>query len=110
MHVGSNDISKGIPSKSIISNIDDVCKTLHRKNPDANISVSSILYQRYNPSLNIKVVETNDLIRKYCLTQGWDYIPHGNIGFKHLLGDGMNLSPEGNRLLACNFTSHLKSN
>ena len=67
------------PSKTILNNIDDACKKLHTKNPDANISKSSIFYQRCNRSLNIKVVETNDLIRKYCLTRGWDYMPHGNI-------------------------------
>ena len=80
IHIGSNDISKGIPSKTVINNIDEACKNLHNKNPDANIAISSILYQGYNPSLNLKIVETNDLIRKYCLTQGWDYILHGNIG------------------------------
>ena len=108
IHIGSNDISKGIPSKTVINNIDEACKNLHQKNPDANIAISSILFQRYNPSLNLKIVETNDLIRKYCLTQGWDYIPHGNIGFKHLLSGGMHLNPEGNRLFARNITDHLK--
>ena len=38
IHIGSNDISKGIPSKTVINNIDEACKNLHNKNTDANIA------------------------------------------------------------------------
>ena len=39
---------------------------------DREIVMYSELWHK--PSLNIKIVETNDLIRKFCLTQGWNYI------------------------------------
>ena len=57
IHIGSNDISKGIPSITVINNIDEACKNLHNKNLDTNIAISSILYHKYNPSLNLKLLK-----------------------------------------------------
>ena len=78
-----------------------------QKNPSLSISVSSIFLQTYNSPFNINIIEANKALRRYCLTHGYDFISHGNIAFKHLLPDGMHLSPEGYCLLAKNILEHL---
>lgn len=109
IHIGSNDIAKGVQVETLINNIDTAAKELQKKNPNVRIACSKIFLQKYNPSLNAKVVEANDALKLHCFSQGWDCIEHGNIAFKHLLNDGMHLNPEGNRLFANNLTKHVKS-
>ena len=50
-----------------------------------------------------------DAKRRYCLSQGWDFMEDNNIAFRHLDKGGMPLSLEGNRLFARNLNSHAKS-
>lgn len=109
IHIGSNDISKGIPQQQIINNVDSAGKRIKEINPNINITLSSIFLQAYDTAKSINVVETKLALKHYCLSQGWDFIDHSNIAFRHLDGDGMHLSPEGNRLFARNLTTHAKS-
>ena len=108
IHIGSNDISKGIPQQKIIDNIDSMGKRLKDINPNLNISLSSIFLESYDTSKNINVAETNRALKQYCLSQGWDFIDHQNISFRHLDQGGMHLTPEGNRLFARNLIAHAK--
>ena len=109
IHIGSNDIAKGIQQAKIVKNIDFTTKKLKDLNPDVKLTVSSIFLQGYDAPRNVKVIEVNQAIKRYCLTQGLDCINHGNIAFKHLDHGGMHLSPEGNRLFAKNINSHVMS-
>ena len=109
IHIGSNDIAKGIQQDKIVKNIDFTAKKLKDLNPDVKLTVCSIFLQGYDTPRNVKVIEVNQAIKRYCLTQGLDYIDHGNIAFKHLDHGGMHLSPEGNRLFAKNINSHVMS-
>ncbi len=109
LHIGSNDIAKGISHETLIKNIDHAGKELKKKNSGIRITCSSIFLEKYNPAFNAKVVEANEALKRYCLSQGWDCIDHENIAFKHLLNDGMHLNPEGNRLFANNLTKHAMS-
>ena len=109
IHIGSNDIAKGIQQDKIVKNIDFTTKKLKDLNPDVKLTVCSIFLQGYDTPRNVKVIEVNQAIKRYCLTQGLDYIDHGNIAFKHLDHGGMHLSPEGNRLFAKNINSHVMS-
>ena len=84
---------------------DDTCKACWLK----QLTVSSIFLQGYDTPRYVKVIEVNQAIKRYCLTQGLDCINHGNIAFKHLDHGGMHLSPEGNCLFAKNINSHVMS-
>ena len=108
LHLGSNDISEESSTKSIVANIDNTCKQLKQKKPSLRISVSSIFLQTYNSPLTINIIEANKALRRFCLTQGHDFISHGNIAFKYLLPDSMYLSPDGYRLFAKNILEHVK--
>ena len=109
IHIGSNDISKGIPVKKIIDNVDTASQRLQEVKPGIKITLSSIFLHGYDPPKNVNVVEANQALKRYCLTKGWDFIDHGNIAFKHLDKGGMHLTPEGNRLFARNLLAHTKS-
>ena len=93
IHIGSNDISKFIPGDQIVKNVTKAGKHLQVLNPKVTITVSSIFVQKYDTPKNLIIVETNAALRRLCLTQGWDFLEHGNIGFKHLDKGGMHLTP-----------------
>ena len=67
-----------------------------------------LMVTSYDTSKNINVAETNRALKQYCLSQGWDFIDHQNISFRHLDQGGMHLTPEGNRLFARNLIAHAK--
>ena len=79
IHIGSNDISKGIPVKKIIDNVDTAGHRLQEVKPGIKITLFSIFLQGYDPSKNADVVEANQALKRCCLTKGWDFIEHGNI-------------------------------
>ena len=107
--IGCNDISKGIPVKKIIDNVDSAGQRLQEVKPGMKRTLSSIFLEGYDPPRNVNVVEANQALKRYCLTNGWDFIDHGNITSKHLDLSGIHLTPEGNRLFARNLLAHTKS-
>ena len=84
IHIGSNDVSKGIQQEKIVENVHSASKRLRDINPDIKISVSSVFLQGYDTPKNIRVIEINRALMHLCLTQVWEYIDHGNIAFRHL--------------------------
>ena len=109
IHIGSNDVSKGIQQVKIFENVHSASKRLKDTNLDIKISVSFVFLQGYDTLKNIKVIEINRALKHLCLTQGWEYIDHGNIAFRHLDKGGMHLTPAGNRLFARNVIGHVQS-
>ena len=85
------------------------CKRLKEINPEVKISVSSVFFQGYDTPKNISMIEINKAIKLLCLSQGWEFIDHGNIAFRHLEKDGMHLTSEGNRLFVRNLVEHIQS-
>ena len=61
-------------------------------NPDIIISIVSVFFQGYDAHENINVIEINKAVKHLCLSQGWDFIDHGNIAFRHFDKDGMHLT------------------
>ena len=94
IHIGGNDIYKGIPVEKIIDNVDSTGQRLQEVKPGIKITLSSVFLQGYDPPKNANVVEPNQALKRYCLTKGWDFIDHGNIAFRHLDGGGIHLTPE----------------
>ena len=73
IHVGSNDISKGVTKGRVINNIDMTCRRLREMNLNAEIAVSAVFLQKYGSSRNLEIVETNAALEQHCLSNGWDY-------------------------------------
>ena len=109
LHIGSNDISKNIPTSIILNNIDTAVQKLKDINAEIKIAVSSIFLQTYDTAKNIKIVEANQEIRNLCLSHGWDFLDNGKIAFKHLDSQGMHLNAVGNRIFASNLINYAKS-
>ena len=59
IHIGSNDVSKGIQQEKIVENVHSASKRLRDINPDMKISVSSVFLQGYDTHKNIRVIEIN---------------------------------------------------
>ena len=76
--------------------------------PEIEISITSVFFQGYDTHENINVTEINKAIKHLCLSQGWDFIDHGNIAFQHFDKDGMHLISEGNKLFAKNLVDHIE--
>ena len=106
IHVGSNDISKGISQEKVVENITLACKRLKEVNPNVRIIVSSILLQKYDTPKNLYIVESNAALERNCFSNGWDFLNNSNIAFKHIDKWGMHLTPEGYHLFASNLHAH----
>ena len=68
IHIGSNDVSKGIQQEKIVEHVHSASKRLRDINPDIKISVSSVFLQGYDTPKNIRVIEINRALKHLCLT------------------------------------------
>ena len=105
VHTGSNDISKGMKKERIVDNIHTACRKFTDVNPNIKVSVSSIFLQKYDTPKNLEIVETNAALQRHCLSNGWDFINHSNIAFKHIDTNGMHITPEGNSIFSKNLST-----
>ena len=108
IHAGCNDVKSRAP-KAIVKSIDTAAKHYKRLKDSIHISISSIFLRKDDTTLNARIAETNNALRAYYWAQGFDYIDHGNIAFRHLDRDGLHLSPEGTQLFLYNICAHIKS-
>ena len=108
IHIGSNDVAKGVYPKKIASNVESAGKKLQQINPKVEVTTSAIFHQGNDLALNnLNVSKTNLLLRELCYHQGWSFLDNGNINFNHLDQRGMHLTKEGNHLFAKNVNDHV---
>ena len=67
IHVGSNDISKGIKEEVLVQNIELIGKHLVEMNPGVRVTISSIFLQKYKTTKNFHVVEANYYLNGFAL-------------------------------------------
>ena len=106
LHVGVNDVATSTP-KQIVDNFDDITERIKEKNPDVRITISSIMLRKDKTSLNITILETNMLLKKFCSSHGYDFLEHTNITFRHLCHDGLHLNDQGIKLFTQNIVNHV---
>ena len=58
-------------------------------------------------SLNITILETNMLLKKFCSSPGYDFLEHTNITFRHLCHDGLHLNYQGIKIFTQNIINHV---
>ncbi len=88
IHAGCNDAKTRSP-KSIVNSIDFAAKHYLNKKENLHISISSIFLRKDDTTLNAIIVETNSALKAYCWAQGFDFVDHGNIAFRHLSQVGL---------------------
>ena len=64
IHVGSNDISKGVKQDAVTNDIDRACGKLREINPNIEIAVSSNFLQKYDTTKNLQIIETNAALER----------------------------------------------
>ena len=64
LHVGSNDISKGVKQERVIKSMDMACARLKEINPKISITLSSILLQKNDTPKNLRIVETSAALER----------------------------------------------
>ena len=106
LHVGVNDVATST-SNQIVDNFDDITERIKEKNPDVRITISSVMLMKDKTSLNIIILETNMLLKKFCSSHGYDFLEHTNIAFRHLCHDGLHLNDQGIKPFTQNIVNHV---
>mgnify|MGYP001794596732 CR=1 FL=1 len=106
LHVGTNDI-KFKEAREIAEKIVDLGREIQDESPDTKVTISSII-ERSDDSLNVKIREVNKIIAKFAKQNHWSLLSNANITKEQLNSSGLHLNPEGTKILASNFISHIK--
>ena len=73
------------------------------------LTFSKIIRRSDKPFLNQKIDSINCQLEKMCLNKGHDFIDNNNIKFDHLNRGGLHINPTGQKRLAMNFITQIKS-
>lgn len=85
----------------------DLGREIQNESPDTKVTISSII-ERSDDSLNAKIKEVNKIVAKFAKQNHWTFLSNSNINKEHLNSSGLHLNPEGTKILASNFISHIK--
>ena len=73
------------------------------------LTFSGIIRRSDKPFLNQKIDSINCQLEKMCLNKGHDFIDNNNVKFGHLNRGGLHINPTGQKRLAMNFITQIKS-
>ena len=108
IHIGSNDVAKGVCLEKITSNVEFAGKKVQQTNSKVEVTISANFLQGSDLAQNnLNISKANLLLRELCYHQGWSFLDNGNINFNHLDQRGMHLTGEGNHLFAKNVNDHM---
>lgn len=105
LHCGTNDLHSKKPEE-IINETGELCNYLQKKNPDADITISSIITRK--GSQENKVAEVNDLLKLLCIENDFRFLVHQNIDFSCLNSSGLHLNKVGDSIFAKNIIETIK--
>ena len=107
LHVGTNNLKKGNP-REIAEKIVDLGHTISLQSPATAITLSSLITRKDNEELAAKVKQVNSVLHKFAKQNEWNFVNNSNITDEHLNRGGLHLSQEGTKLLAQNYSNHIK--
>ena len=93
--------------REIAEKVVDLGREIQDESPDTKVTISSII-ERSDDSLNVKIREVNKTIAKFAKQNHWSLLSNANITKEQLNSSGLHLNPEGTKILASNFISHIK--
>ena len=101
MHVGRNDLTKGVNTMSIVrkivSNIQEVDSTRN-----IHLGFSNVV-QRAGKDYCKEIKDINIRLKSYCLGKGLIFVDHSNIDESCLNNNKLHLSQKGTQLLSQNI-------
>ena len=87
--MGTNDIRDDDP-REVAEGIVNAAFQIEQNSANTNISISSILL-RSDKSLNVRINETNKILRSLCKFKGRPFLDHRNIDISCLNRRGVHL-------------------
>ena len=98
LHVGTNDLAKGINTMKTIGNRGEAIRELD-DSENIQISFSSIIHIS-DRDFSREISELNVKLKKYCLGRGFIYADNDNINESCLINSKLHLNKEGTNLLS----------
>lgn len=106
LQAGTNNLITD-SSKECFDNIQVLSSRIKSKFKEARIAISSLI-TREDVDVALKIQETNELLKEFCLKEGYTYIENGNIDATCLNGSQLHLNAKGSALLAVHFIKFLR--
>ena len=109
LHVGTNDVAGRGKRNQISQKIVILAKNVKSQNSSIKIAVSSIIHRSDDLSLNVKICQINENLKKLCSDNHLEFICNDNIKNDCLNVGGLYLNIKGTINLAANFRKFIKS-
>jgi len=104
IHVGTNDVNSKDPTLTA-EGIINLARQIEEP-PNTNTAISGLV-SRLADDKEAKVSSVNQLLKKFCLQNDWNFIEHNNVNLTHLNRGGLHLSKSGTALVAENFCKYI---
>lgn len=109
LHVGTNDIGDGESLHSVAERIVDVATKTLQHSPSTGVAISTLLTRSDKCNLDDKILETNNILKSLCSTNGLVLIEHPLINATCLNRRGLHVNRKGSSVLTTDFKSHIAS-
>ena len=106
MHVGTNDLTKGVNTMSKVRKIVSVIQEVDSTR-NIQLGFSSIV-QRADKDYSKEIKDINTRLKSYCLGKGLIFVDNSNIGESCLNNSKLHLSKKGTQLLSQNILRSLE--
>ena len=103
LHVGTNDAAGRAKPNQISKKIVDLAKNVNSQGSSIKIAISSIIHRSDDLSLNAKICQINENLKKSCLDNDLEFICNDNIKNDCLNTGGLHPNVKGTIKLAANF-------
>ena len=107
MHAGTNNLITN-SSKECCDNIQYLSSTTQNKFKEARIEISGLILRK-DVNVALKIQETNELLKEFCMKQDNTFIGNMNLDVTCLDGSKLHLNAKGSALLAVHFIKFLRN-
>ena len=110
MHAGTNNLRDSTPEE-VAEKVIKTFKKIKQKNPKAQLAYSSIFRRKGNAAangMNVKVFQTNKILKEELMLQGIDFIDNDNILYGNICDDGLHINQGGAKRFARNVKKYVE--
>ena len=101
MHAGTNNLRDSTPEE-VAEKVVKTFKRIKQKNSKSQLAYSSIFRRKGNAAngMNVKVFQTNKILKEELMLQDIDFIDNDNILYGNICDDGLHINQGGARRFA----------
>ena len=110
MHAGTNNLRDSTPEE-VAEKVVKTFKKIKQKNSKAQLAYSSIFRRKGNAAangMNVKVFQTNKILKEELMLQGIDFIDNDNILYGNICDDGLHINQGGAKRFARNVKKYVE--